>query len=269
MTAAGDKTLFDGLAAEYDESFSNRLPARWLRDRVRDRVAALLPGESHILDIGCGTGEDAAWFADDGHRIVATDVSEAMCKATRDRRDSLPDDVRARISVGCCDAARNLPEGSFDLAFSNFGALNCIADLSGFFDQIDARVRPGGVVALVVMGPFCLWETLGFALRGRFRKAARRWRRSARFEVDGAQGTIWYHAPSQIWQCAQPLFHVVEITGVGVFVPSTEFFGICERWPRLFSALAVLERLLAGRWPFDRMGDHYLIVLRKSKNGGV
>lgn len=36
------------------------------------------PAPASVLDIGAGTGRDAAWFADMGHRVVAAEPTEAM-----------------------------------------------------------------------------------------------------------------------------------------------------------------------------------------------
>jgi SAM-dependent methyltransferase len=42
-------------------------------------VLHLIPAaESHILDVGAGTGRDAAWFASMGHRVTAVEPTEAM-----------------------------------------------------------------------------------------------------------------------------------------------------------------------------------------------
>jgi SAM-dependent methyltransferase len=39
----------------------------------------LIPAaESHVLDVGAGTGRDAAWFASMGHRVTAVEPTEAM-----------------------------------------------------------------------------------------------------------------------------------------------------------------------------------------------
>ena len=51
------------------------------------------------------------------------------------------------------------------LVFSNFGALNCIADLRPMFGYALDRLEPGGYLAVTLMGRFCAWETVGFALR--------------------------------------------------------------------------------------------------------
>jgi protein-L-isoaspartate O-methyltransferase len=42
-------------------------------------VLHLIPAApAHILDVGAGTGRDAAWFASMGHRVTAVEPTEAM-----------------------------------------------------------------------------------------------------------------------------------------------------------------------------------------------
>ena len=42
-------------------------------------IADLLPGEpSPVVDVGAGTGRDAAWFAAAGHEVIAVEPSAAM-----------------------------------------------------------------------------------------------------------------------------------------------------------------------------------------------
>ena len=69
-------------------------------------VLHLIPAvPSHVLDIGSGTGRDAAWFAAQGHRVVAVEPTEALrlpaMALHRSPRiewldDSLPDLARVR-----------------------------------------------------------------------------------------------------------------------------------------------------------------------------
>lgn len=272
MMHVSSNSVFDHLAPDYDESFTDRPPAQWLRQQVRLRVARLLPSEARILDIGCGTGDDALWFASQGHTVVATDVSDGMLEQTRLKCDQASDEIRARISIARFDAAKALDfeapgNDQFDLILSNFGALNCVADLQTIFAWIDKHISPKGIVALTLMGRFCAWETAGFTLRGDFRRASRRWRGKSTYEIGGVSQPVWYHSPSTIRRMAAEFFIEKAVYGIGVIVPSTEFFPVCEKRPRLLKALTQIEDLFGGWWPFNRMGDHYLIVLSK-ENGG-
>jgi ubiquinone/menaquinone biosynthesis C-methylase UbiE len=48
-------------------------------------VSALVGTGGTILDFGCGTGTDAAWYAERGHRVVAYDVSSGMVEVLREQ----------------------------------------------------------------------------------------------------------------------------------------------------------------------------------------
>jgi len=268
MMYMSSNSVFDHLAPDYDESFTDRPPAQWLRQQVRNRLVRLLPNEANILDIGCGTGDDALWFASQGHSVVATDVSDGMLEQTRLKCDQASEEIRSRISIARFDAATALDfdapgKHQFDLILSNFGALNCVAELQTIFAWIVKHISPKGVVALTLMGRFCAWETAGFTLRGDFRRASRRWRGKSTYEIGGVSQPVWYHSPSTVRQMAAGFLAEKAVYGIGVMVPSTEFFPVCERNPRLFRALAAAEDRLARFWPFNRMGDHYLMILRR------
>lgn len=261
------ESVFDTLAVDYDAAFSDRVPGRWLRSRTRRVIAALLPPAARVLDVGCGTGDDALWLAAAGHDVVATDLSQGMLDETKARVAGAPGEVAARVCVASLDleSPGDAVTGPFGLVMSNFGAVNCCADLGRFFAWLDQRLDGDGRVVLTVMGRFCLWESLGFALRGRFRQAARRWSGRANFSTGGISQPIWYHTPAVIRSMAEPHFAVESIAGIGVFVPSTEFFHVCETRPRLMRALCGLESMVADWWPFNRLGDHYTVVLRRPK----
>jgi SAM-dependent methyltransferase len=72
--------VLQGYAAE-----AAALIPRFEELRTRDvlaPVAALLPARpSRVLDIGAGTGRDAAWFADRGHHVVAVEPVDAFRQA--------------------------------------------------------------------------------------------------------------------------------------------------------------------------------------------
>ena len=51
-------------------------------EQVHGVIAKLLPEPgANVLDVGAGTGRDAAWFASKGHRVVAVEPSQEMRKA--------------------------------------------------------------------------------------------------------------------------------------------------------------------------------------------
>jgi SAM-dependent methyltransferase len=67
----------EGYAEEAEDLFKRyeSVPAA----ETHRAVLHLIPAApSHILDIGSGTGRDAAWFAEMGHRVLAVEPTQAM-----------------------------------------------------------------------------------------------------------------------------------------------------------------------------------------------
>jgi len=261
--------IFDHLADTYDEHFSDRTAGRWLRSMVLGRVMPLLPPAANILEVGCGTGEDAIRFARRGHNVIATDVSSAMLRRSEEKFAALDAESRRRIRTQRLDASKpqesGLQDDGLDLVFSNFGALNCIADTRPLFRFANDRLKPGGHLAIVMMGRFCLWETVGFLLRGDLRRATRRWSGRSEFRAGTTSQAVYYPTVGSIRRSFPSGLALRGTCGIGTLVPGSEFFHWCERWPKFFKRLAGVERRTACGWPMNRLGDHFLIIVQKEQ----
>ena len=67
----------EGYADEAEELF-RRYEAIPAADAHRAVLHLIPAAPGNVLDIGSGTGRDAAWFASRGHRVVAVEPTEAM-----------------------------------------------------------------------------------------------------------------------------------------------------------------------------------------------
>jgi ubiquinone/menaquinone biosynthesis C-methylase UbiE len=252
---------FDPAAQHYDEDFTRTDLGYWLRERVWARLADLFQPGASVLEIGCGTGEDAVWLARRGVSVLATDASLAMLRQTAAKAQTAG--VAGRIETRPLDL-KALPEHldglRFDGVFSNFGAINCTDNwpaLATFLEQI---VRPQGRVGLGVMSPFCLWETLWHGLHLDFATAFRRFNRRASAQLPGGRSlTVYYPTPGRLARAFQPHFQQTAIMGLGVFIPPSDIFPVIERRPALARRLVALERQLASSWPFRAWADHFWI----------
>ncbi|MFQ5854084.1 MAG: class I SAM-dependent methyltransferase [Anaerolineae bacterium] len=279
---------FDGAAAGYDANFSHSRLGRWLRESVWEHLAAAFHAGDHLLELGCGTGEDAIWLAKQGVRVVATDASPAMLEVARYKaeRAGVTDQVSlARLDLleirdwrleieAVDDPISNLhspfshlqsPISSFDGAFSNFGALNCLPDRRPIAEALAQWVRPGGRVVLVVMGPLCPWEVVWHLAHGEVRAAFRRFRSGVVAHVGGgATARVWYPSPRRLRAEFAPYFRHLETVGIGALLPPSYLNHLVERWPRLFKTLATLERRLGHVFPWPWLNDHYLTVCERN-----
>ena len=82
-------TDFDAAAAGYDTSFTHAVIGKAQRKRVYELLADVLQKSApqKILEVNCGTGEDAIWLAEQGFDVVATDLSEKMIGVAQNKSD--------------------------------------------------------------------------------------------------------------------------------------------------------------------------------------
>lgn len=252
---------FDSLAPGYDRSFTESPIGERMRAAAWRRLdAAFAPGD-RVLELNCGTGEDAVHLARRGVAVLATDLSAEMVAIARAKAERAGVTVRVEVAqVAIEDVGRLAASGPFDGVLSNFGGLNCIADLPGVARSLSALVRPGGKALLCLMGPAVPWEWGWFLLRGQPGKAGRRLRRG------GAQWrglTIRYPSIGQVRRAFAPHFRARRVAAIGALVPPTYADGWARRHPRVLAALDRCERRFETVPPLPWLADHYLIELER------
>lgn len=248
---------FDGAAATYDADFTDTGIGRYLRGRIWQRLDRLFQPGDTVLEIGCGTGEDAIHLAQRGVNVIATDVSHEMLNQTiqKAREFEVSDFIETR-QLDLMD----LPEWDVqvDGAYSNFGAINCTNDWASLATFLARVVKPQGSVGLGVMPPFCAWETLWHGLHGDLKTASRRWNgQSHAILADGSALNVYYPAVRKIVKDFAPFVKRDYVAGIGVFLPPSDAYGAVERRHNLRRILTTLEQWFARRLAF--CADHYWI----------
>jgi len=67
-----------------------------------------------VLELGCGTGNNAIWLARNGYKVMAVDLSEEAIR----RASQKISEAGVPVSMACLDIMRDpLPEGPFGLVF--------------------------------------------------------------------------------------------------------------------------------------------------------
>lgn len=256
---------FSGQSAVFDEIYGDDTIIAYKRARVRRHVLKRVKPGGSILELNCGTGEDAVFFAGKGHKVHATDISAGMLyqlvqKVAKHK-------MNKRITFELCSYT-NLPElkykGPFDLIFSNFAGLNCTGELDSVLASLPQLLNPGGIITFVVLPKFCLWETL-LIFKGKLRTAFRRFfsRRGRKARVEGAFFKCWYYNPSYIIQKLKNEFDLAGLEGLCTIVPPSYIEGFAEKHPKAFRFLKKWENRLKTKWPWRAIGDYYIISLRK------
>jgi ubiquinone/menaquinone biosynthesis C-methylase UbiE len=258
---------FDHIASSYDSSFTRTPIGQLQRKQVwhyLEKIMVELKGLD-ILELNCGTGEDAVLFSEKGFNIVATDVSEEMLKVTQEKvqRYSMQNKISSHyLDLDSFDDS--LFEKKFDLVFSNFGGLNCInpQSMRKLLERLPAILAPGGRFVAVVMPKFCVWESIYFLLKFEFRNAFRRWTSSSvDANLQGALVKTWYFKPSQVKDWATN-FTVIDMKPIGIALPPSFLQAYFSKRRRLLIRLNSLEKRFGNWSSLSGMADHYLIDLK-------
>ncbi len=256
---------FSEQAPVFDELYGADAIIQYKRERVRNHVLSFLKEHSNILELNSGTGEDAIFFAAQGHKVHATDIAEGMQQRLIEKVAGAG--FKEKISTELCSftALNTLKnKGPYDLIFSNFAGLNCTNDLSTVVGSFDQLLNPGGMLTLVILPKFCLWELL-LVFKGKFKTATRRFfsSKGRKAKVNGVPFTCWYHPPGSIIRLLKNKYSLTGIEGLCTIVPPSYMENFAIKHPGLFSYLVKKENKFKSRWPWKYIGDYYIISFRK------
>jgi SAM-dependent methyltransferase len=259
---------FDAVADRYDETFTTSRIGQAQRAAVWGELAKTFHSGDRILEIGCGTGVDACFLADRGIQVLACDASSQMIEvAARRIKDRGLQKLVRPLVIRASDIAALPADESFDGAFSNFGALNCVEDLRQLARGLARVLKPGATALLCWMGPYCAWEMIWHLPQGNRGKAFRRLQRdgvSANI-ADGASLRVHYPSVKSLATEFAPEFHLKSIKGVGVAVPPSYLESWAQRHPRLLNLCEQFDSWMT-RCPGVRLlGDHVLVKLERTQ----
>ncbi len=262
-----ESTAFESIAGVYDHEFTWTSTGKLQRNIVWTYLQKYIPRKKiDILEINCGTGEDAIWFAKKRHRVFATDISGAMIMVAESKRiiSGLGNLRFQRASFG--ELSKKMQGGTFDLVFSNFGGINCVnrAELMKLAGTLDRMLKPGGRLIMVIMGRKCAWERWFFFRRGEKQKMFRRLAPSGVLtSIGGEEIIINYYSPSEVRAIFHSQFRTVRLKPVGLFLPPSYLEPYFRKRKWLLKILSGLEWTFGWIPRFSDRADHYIIEMEK------
>lgn len=241
--------VFDQLASRYDDLWTMAPAGRLQREAFWTCAGPFLHNAARVLDIGCGTGEDAARLLAYGADVLAIDISPRMVAIARSRG------VKARV-LGAEELSR--AGERFDCVLSNFGALNCIANFAALREPLSNAVRPGGYAVLCIFSRFCAWETVWFLIHGRPRSAFRRL--SSKAETRSGL-TVHYRGVREIRRALHPNFKLIARFGIGIAVPPSFIPSLPNH---ALDLAACIDQKISSLPGFRAIADHTLLIFKRS-----
>jgi SAM-dependent methyltransferase len=257
---------FDAIAPAFDQRFGAWRSVSAQRRAVRAALLQEFPERGYILELGGGTGEDAAFLAESGYEMLLTDPSPTMVELAKVKLSPWGSQTEIASGEELEDfAARHLSADGklFDGVFSNFAPLNCVVDLGPVACGLAQLLKPGAPAMLVLFGTCCPGEMLTEVLRNRPDQALRRRKRGPiPARLSKREFPIVYHRRADLQRAFAPWFVLEKRLGIGVTVPPSAAEPWISRQPRLLGAMEALDRVLSR--PLAFLGDHVLYQFRRT-----
>jgi ubiquinone/menaquinone biosynthesis C-methylase UbiE len=253
---------FSRQSAVFDKLDEGNKLAAHLRNIFRSEVLSQLPERGNILELNCGTGLDAVYFAGKGHRVLATDNSPGMLAELEKKVKRFGLEDRIRILRRSFDDLDLPADERFDHIISNFGGLNCSEDLRKVLSQFAPLLKKDGKVTLVIMPRVSPWELL-MAFKGKIATAFRRFKKATPASIEGKTFMCYYYSPSYVIKALKKDFRVLTLKGIYITVPPEFYAGFVERYPKMYRLLSRIDNAVSGYFPFNRCCDHFMITLQK------
>lgn len=262
-------TTFDVLAGNYDAAFTEsligqaqrRMSYKWLRPLLTQKSGM------QLLEINCGTGADAYWMAQKEHRVIATDASPAMIDKAKRKIAIAPLPNQPEFQTCAFDELQaTFQDRQFDGIVSNFAGLNCVSPvvMENVARQLQQLLRPGGFLAVVLFGKYCLWETMYYLLKAQPAQAFRRWNNSALMVPlsPTVQQPVYYYSVKKFSRLMRPL-QLIEKRPVGLCIPPSWMEGYMQKHRRFFQWLVKAEDRIGGAAFATSLADHAFLLFKK------
>lgn len=256
------KAAFSKQSASFDEIEERNEILQWMRNQIHAHCMRHFNKEDHILELNCGTGIDAVFFAEQGMHVHATDIAEGMLDELRKKIDAK--NLVEKISLQQCSFTElhRITQNNFDHIFSDFGGLNCVKEIDKVIASFKSLLKSGGTATLVIMPPVCPWEML-LALKGNFKTAFRRLNKNgAQSHLEGQHFISYYFSPQYINSCFGKEYETLELQGLGSFVPPPYLDSFPKKHPDLFRKLKKWDEKLCHTFPFNRWADHFILTMK-------
>ena len=251
----------------YDMTLASNRTFQRYRDLSTEMLLVSFKPGMHVLDIGCGTGEEALLLASKGVHVTAIDISKEMLDIARSKiaQAGLQDmvDVREGSASDLLSVRGLKGQGPFDGAYSSFGVINCVSDLEQFSKDLSSLLRPGAPFVTSIMNRSSLWEILAYMLTLRPRTAFRRFK-GTRARIDGVERTdytVRYYSPQDIRSIFDQDFSLDDLRTYPLLPP--------PYFDRLFRALPGFLKWSSrkGQTEAGGLGDHMFVRMHRSSSG--
>jgi ubiquinone/menaquinone biosynthesis C-methylase UbiE len=256
-------SAFSKQSSVFDRLEEDNLILQWMRKQVHEHCLRFYKRGDSILELNCGTGIDAVFFAEHGMHVHATDISKGMLGEFEKKiRGTKISGLITMQQSSFTELKSTLKGKKFEHIFSDFGGLNCAENIEAVIAQFKTLLKPGGTVTLVIMPPVCPWEIL-LALKGNFKTAFRRFKKNgADSNVEEIHFKTYYFTPSRLVRAFGNDYTRLDLRSLASLVPPPYLEKFPRKYPDLFNTLKRMDEKVSHTFPFNRWADHFILTMK-------
>jgi len=258
------KAAFDSAAKAFDEDDRQNGILQWMRKVVHKIYLDNFHFGSKLLELNAGTGIDAVFLAEHDIKVLATDISPGMLAVLEEKIKDSTYRGNIRTKLKSFDRIGDIDEVGFDGVISNFGGLNCIPDFKNLSKDLYYKLKPNGKFIAVIINKICPWEIFYYLLKFDKKTALRRFTKGGiDANLNGEKIRTFYFTPKQFAGYFENEFRIDKIYSHGLYTPPPYLVGIYNKLKPFVKILMKIDEFTRGIFPFNRFGDHFIIVMRK------
>ena len=137
---------FDAMAQKFEESIYGTLKGEWRLKLLQEDLASLHKQRGlSVWDAGCGLGQMSAWFAKEGHHVIANDLSFKMLERAKENLQKEGCEVTLH-QASAQEMANAIPQQDVVLFHA---VLEWLAEPLESLKEVAGRVKEDGVLSLL------------------------------------------------------------------------------------------------------------------------
>jgi len=261
---------YDEFAAQYDQLLTeNRINAFMRRETTRTLFATFTRG-SRLIELGCGTGDEAISLALRGCEVIACDPSRKMIEIAEAKavEQGVGRNIRFFVSRAAdLRASRQqlAKAGPLDGGYASF-SLSYEPDLAPVSEVLSSLIRPSGRFVIASMNRLCGTELALALLAGRPGLAGRRLRRETLHKVGQFATAVFPRTPDETIRAFRPHFVLEHLRALPAILPPHYANRTLAKWPGMLDFLAWADSYIASYPLVRRLGDHSLFRFRRTES---
>jgi ubiquinone/menaquinone biosynthesis C-methylase UbiE len=258
---------YNHYADRYDALLEENRINRYMRVRMTESLVRTFPSGARLIELGCGTGDEALVLGARGCSIRAIDPSPEMIAIAREKALTRGQLNRVSFQVGY---ARDLgallkeePQGSFDGAYASF-ALSYEEDLMPVRTALSRLVRPGGFWVLAIMNRMCGVELIAAFLSAHPGMAGRRLRPSTTHKVGAVRTSVFSRTPLEVVKAFAPEFEPIDMQALPAVLPPAYANRVVINGVQLLDLLENIDTRIRTFPVVRSLGDHTVVRFRRT-----